>query len=385
MAETVRVQVNKQVWNWALKESQKDEEEILGRFPRINKWINGEEDPTFKQLEKFANYLKIPFGYMFLEHPPENNVMEVEFRTMSNILPEMSKDLKDTIMEMDNKQNWMRDYRKGMGWDKLDIITQFNKNKTDNILDNAYLAKKLLKLEDNWYQAVKGFDEAYNLIRQRLEDAGILVMQNGIVGMNTRRPLNINEFRAFMLYDDIAPLIFINSKDTKAGKIFSLIHEYIHILFEQDDLLLDEDIVDDRENEAYINHITAEILMPKDLILELWDRNENTLDQIYELSNMLKVSRLALAIKLKSMNLIDDKMVEIVRHKSIKDFDSKEKGSSGGDFYRTFNSRISPVFKEAVIVGAEAGEISFTYAFQLLGGIKGKTYDKLKEEVLNYG
>lgn len=34
---------------------------------------------------------------------------------------------------------------------------------------------------------------------------------SGIVGNNTHRPLSIDEFRAFSITDDYAPLIFIKS------------------------------------------------------------------------------------------------------------------------------------------------------------------------------
>lgn len=270
MARPVKVPVKKEIWHWALKESQKDEDEIFYRFPKIDKWIAGEESPTFKQLEKVANYLKVPFGYMFLESPPKYDVMEIEFRSINNKLPEMSKNLKDTIMEMDSRRKWMSDYRKSLGWEKLDVIVQFNEYKSGDILDDAHLAKRLLNLDDFWYDSIKSYDEAYNLIREKLEEVGILVMKNGVVGMNNKRKLDINEFRAFMLYNDVAPLIFVNNNDTRAGKIFSLIHEYVHVLFEQEDLFLNTDVDDTEECERYINNITAEILMPQEHIYKFY-------------------------------------------------------------------------------------------------------------------
>jgi len=52
---------------------------------------------------------------------------------------------------------------------------------------------------------------------------------NGVVRQNTHKKLNIKEFRAFTLIDDYAPLIFINSNDSQNGKLFSLLHEAVHI------------------------------------------------------------------------------------------------------------------------------------------------------------
>ncbi|MGB4473002.1 MAG: hypothetical protein WBJ07_08910, partial [Limnochordia bacterium] len=54
------------------------------------------------------------------------------------------------------------------------------------------------------------------------------------------------------------------------------------------------------------------------------------------------------------------------------------------NYYRTYSSRISPAFKEAVIKNAEAGAIEYTYAFKLLG-VNGKSYDKVKEGVMANG
>ena len=74
----LRIDVEKDVWLWAIKESQKEEEEILNKYPKIEKWIDGIEKPTFKQLEKLANFLKVSFGYFFLEKPPKENVLETD-------------------------------------------------------------------------------------------------------------------------------------------------------------------------------------------------------------------------------------------------------------------------------------------------------------------
>ncbi|NLJ73360.1 MAG: ImmA/IrrE family metallo-endopeptidase, partial [Firmicutes bacterium] len=300
MAEPVRVPVKKEIWHWALRESQKDEAEFYGRFPQAEKWLKQERNPTFKQLESAAKYLQIPFGYMFLDTPPKENVMEIEFRSISNKIPQISKDLQDTILEMDRRRNWMSDYRKDLGWTKLDIIKDFNEQKSGDIAADAKLAKRLLNLPEYWYTRLKDLDQTFGFLKEKLEHIGILVMRNGIVGNNTRRSLDINEFRAFMLYDDVAPLIFINNNDSKAGKIFSLIHEYFHVLFEQEDVVLDP-YVQTTPDEQQINALTAEFLMPQEQIFGLWDRRADVLEQINRLSSYFKVSRLAFAIKLNSL------------------------------------------------------------------------------------
>ena len=58
---------------------------------------------------------------------------------------------------------------------------------------------------------------------------GFFVFTGGKIGANTHRPLDVKEFRAFTLIDTHAPLIFINTTDTANGRLFSLLHETVHV------------------------------------------------------------------------------------------------------------------------------------------------------------
>lgn len=159
-------------------------------------------------------------------------------------------------------------------------------------------------------------------------------MQNGIVGGNTHRKLEIKEFRGFMLYDEFAPLIFINTNDSQAGKIFTLIHEYIHMLFEKDDIFIDKDlkIDNDLDLEYRINKITAEFLMPKSHIRSEWNSNENSLSQIENLSILFNVSKIALAIRLETLGMINRSLINKVKEITNEDLRNKKNQSSGGNY-----------------------------------------------------
>lgn len=378
MSQTVKFRVNKAVLIWAIRESQKSEEEIKAKFPKISEWMEGIAEPTLKQIEALANYLKIPFGYMFLTTPPQNNAVKVEFRTIDNKLPDISKNLRDTLMEMDRSQAWMREYRENLGWNKLDIINQFTENidEENTVEQIADYAKLLLGIDSDWYKACNTYEKAFHLIREKLEAVGVLVMQNGIVGLDTHRKLELDEFRAFLLYDDIAPLIFINGVDGVSGKIFSLVHEYVHMLYQQEDILSERSHAEVKENERKINRITAELLMPTELVIQEWNALDGkpAIERIDAISKLFKVSSHALAIKLADMGVIAGNVVSIIAGR----YKENRKAGSGGDFYKTYRSRMSSSFVKSVVTEAESGNLSYTQAFRLLGGIKGSAYNEIK-------
>lgn len=368
-----RVKIKRDIYLWAIEESQKDFGEIKNRFKKIETWISGENNPTFRQLESLANFLGVPLGYMFLEEPPRTNLIESEFRTIGNKIPETSKDLQDTLYIMARKKDWLSEHRRAKGWGKLlsDDFSNLSK-------ENVHLAKRYINLDEFWYKELRDKDYAFKYLRQKLEDKGIIVMQSGVVGSDNHRRLSVREFRGFLLYDDIAPLIFINSRDSKAGKIFTLVHEYIHFLLQEDDIFIDED-----SDETNINKITAEFLMPTSHIQEQWDSGRPELEQIEELSKLFHVSELALAIKLKGLGKISQHVVSMVKQQTERALKNRGMGKSGGDYYHTNRSRLGDSFLAAVIQGAESGDISYTYAFDLLGG-SAKLYDYFKGEFIGY-
>ena len=381
MGQTMRYEVKRDVLLWAIKESQKSMNDIELKFSKINEWISGDSAPTMKQIESLANFLKIPFGYMFLATPPKTNVMKVEFRSIDNKLPEVSKNLKDTLLQMNRNQSWMSELRQELGWDKLDIIKNFDIKVNDraNIVEVAKLAKKLLGLEEEWYLNYTTNEKAYNYLREKLENAGILVMQNGVVGFDTHRRLELNEFRAFMLYDDYAPLIFVNGTDSTAGKIFSLMHEFVHILYQQDDIISESSQVEIKANERKINQIASEILIPREVIKAKWIELEKKeeLARIDAISKMLKVSSYAVAVKLSDMRIVADNIVAVIASR----FQKIRRSTSGGDFYKNYYAKMSSNFLKSVVSQTESGNLSYTYAFKLLGGIKGNVYNQIRGEI----
>lgn len=376
-----RIEVRPDVLMWAINESQKGIDYLADKFPELSDWINGQKKPTFRQLRVFCDYINIPFGFLFLNKPPQEEQFNVEFRTICNKANDsFSFDLKTVILEMDYRKSWMAEHRQKNGYNKIKWNIKIDTS--DNYDINANKLRELFDLNMNWQVKTHKAYDAFNKVREKIENQGVLVMMSGIVGNNTHRRLSVNEFRAFALKDDFSPLIFINRNDTDTGLLFSIIHEFIHLLAtKEDDLFSGLDLKTKLERD--INEITAEFLLPAEALLNEFGKNE-PLNEIRRISEKYKVSKMVTAIKAFKFNLIDDITKEKIIDEAKEYYniycDSRESTRQGGNFYSTTASRMSKDFYNTVIHQTEGGRITYTHAYRLLD-LKGKTFDKFKDFV----
>jgi Zn-dependent peptidase ImmA (M78 family) len=346
---------------------------------KFNKWSSGEKEPTFRQLEKFSKATNIPLGYFFLDELPVEKNDLIEFRTVDSVeLTRPSRELIDTINEMENIQEWMKDYLLDNENEPLKFVASVNdKHEIADVVANI---RDILSLEVDWYMKSNNTKNAFKYIRTKLEEAGILVMMNGIVGANTYRSLDINEFRAFTMVDDYAPLIFINSKDASNARLFSLFHEVAHIWYGTNSLYNDRYGIESRKNiEIKCNAIAAELILPNDNFLRSWDRlsEESLNDKLSQINREFKSGMTVAARRALDNNKISkaqyykqvDIAMEIVKAKA-------NKKQSGGDYYKVNLSRIDHRLLFAMNSSVYEGKSAFTDVYRLTNTNR-RTFDQM--------
>lgn len=366
------VKIAPEIMDWVLGhiEVEKMKESMV---KDIELWMAGNKIPTFNQIEKLSRATNIPLGYFFLKTPPTEELSLLEFRTVESYeLEKPSRNLIDTIHDMENVQDWMKNYSLSLDKPALEFIgSHKNSQNPKNIVEDI---RGKLELEVDWYKNSKDADSSFKKIRSSAEAIGIIVMMSGIVGNNTHRKLEVNEFRAFTLIDDYAPLIFINSNDSFNGKLFSMIHEIAHVWLGTNDFYNDRSCMGTgvSETETICNEIAGEILVPQRIFVQKWESQSKISDLEQKISSVAYyfkcgttvIARRALLkgfINLPQYNLIATKAVEYYNLRQ----ENKKNGPSGGDYYNTMATRIDHRFLMAIANSAQEGKTLYTDAFRL--------------------
>lgn len=199
---------------------------------------------------------------------------------------------------------------------------------------------------------------------------------NGIVGNNTRRKLDLEEFRGFVLVDEHAPLIFVNNNDYKAPKMFTLAHELAHLFVGESGVSNPEEYPEPQNvTERFCNEIAAEFLVPAAHLTSIWNQYSNDNDAFDQLARRFKVSNLVIARRALDLRMITQSA--FFRFYEVTQRDTShvpQPSNSGGDFWRTQNARIGRRFGSEVVQALREGRLLYRQAYELTG-LRGKTFD----------
>lgn len=336
------------------------------KLEKLEEWERGETHPSYLEAKTIAKKLKIPFGYLYLSSPPSEKLPLPDLRTVLNNNATISIDFRDTLYDALKKQQWYKEHLLEENKQKLSFVGQYTlqdppKQVAQEIADYLKVSNSLRNQAANWEEFLKKLIE-------HIEDAGILVLRNGIVGNNTKRILNVEEFRGFAISDAIAPLIFINNRDTKAAQIFTLAHELAHLWINQSGVSnFDMSRLNpDMEVEFYCNQVAAEFLVPEVEFKHYWKKQEIE-NNLRELPRRFKVSSLVIlrrAFDLNQVGIDEYRQLYNKQLDAIKNIQSTNQG--GGNFYYNVINRNSRKLISAVIECTYENRILFRDAAALL-------------------
>lgn len=383
---SVRVEVRPRVLEWARARSGIDDEVWEHRFPRYEAWLGGQAAPTLKQLEDFARKTHTPVGFFFLEEPPVETVPIPDFRTISDrpvaaAGEVVSADLLDVIYACERRQEWYRDNQLLEGEPPLPFVGVAST--TDSVDDVAGQMRQVFDWTAQSRAACRTSDAALTWLRERAEAAGVLVMISGIVGSNTHRTLDPQEFRGFALVDRYAAVVFVNGADSKAAQVFTLVHELAHLWLGETALSdLDPQSIRSNAVERWCNQVAAEFLVPMAEFRQRFDQRADLRAQLRPLAEHFRVSSQVILGRIREAGALtwDEYLTELdVERQRVAAF-LADRGA-GGNYYNAKPVQVSGRFARALIASAKEGRTPYTTAFRLLDAKKESTFDALAERV----
>ena len=221
------VNVNANILNWTIARAAYELQTFTDKFPKVQLWIEGKKKPTVKQLEEFSKKVHLPFGYLFLPEPPKEHLPIPFFRTSSNQAEKVSINVYDTILLIQQRQDWLSYYLKDNHFEQLTFVGKF-RNIT-NVKTIVADIRNTLNLPENWASQFRTWQVAQDHLVLHIEDKGIITVFNGVVENNGFRKIPVDDCRGFVLVNEMAPFMFINNADWKSAQLFTIVHELAHI------------------------------------------------------------------------------------------------------------------------------------------------------------
>lgn len=340
----------------------------------IEAWELGDKKPTIAQARKASEIYRRPLAVFYLPKPPLEFDTLRDFRRLPNEDNRMfSRELLEVVRTAFEHQHWVREFMEEEGVSALPFIG------SATLKDNPKeIAEQILKTfeiaPDEQCKAQSRF-YALKLWIVKVESKGVFIFRKGTI--------DLQACRGFVLSDNIAPFIYLNSDDADAAMMFTLVHELAHLwlnlsgvsnLGSMGTFITHED----SEVEMFCNQVASEALIYAERFkreIEKLNSSLTTEEKIERLSRIFKVSEEAIARKLLRYNYISRSRYNELREyyqnrwielKQIEEQKAKER-EGGPSYYVTKVSHNGLLYTQTVISAYLGGRISGRDASSLLG------------------
>ena len=351
--------------------------DVTGYSPdRIEAWEEGRDKISIPQLKTLAKAYKTSITTFFLPSPPPLSRKHlVDRRVIPNSQLLFSPQLSYLIESLTDKQEWLSQDLKERECKRINISTFTSHSSLETIVSDI---KAKLQVDILEQIQTKSPREALNLWIDRVEKFGINVSSrsNGI-------PLD--EFRAFVLYDEYVPFICLNSKDSAAGRLFSLCHEIAHLWLKESVLSNINTYESDNKTEILCNEIASRLLIDHVILSKLWKERNLNIDlaaQIQKIASKFSVSEESIARSLYKQNYLSQDDYQTLRalYTARWRLLERKKRSGGPKYGLKMVLENGRYFAQEVLYQYDKGRLLGAEASRLLG-VKINNFHSLKENL----
>jgi Zn-dependent peptidase ImmA (M78 family)/DNA-binding XRE family transcriptional regulator len=278
----------------------------------LESWERGHDRPTIPQLRKLGEVYKRPIAVFFLPSPPTDFDPQREFRRLPGITPQNeSPQLRLALRMALFRREAARNLYARLG----EAIPSFKAAANPGEDPDAVGMRIRDLLGISWQQQLAWPSPyaALNGWRAAIENLGILVFQTG--------DIELNEMRGTSIPHGPLPVILLNNTDAPHGRIFSLLHEFAHILLtnggHRSSVMEGKHLPEDQILERASNRIAAAALMPKSEFLAEAQKHPDALvgseSALKKLAQRIKASPEAILRRLVSLHKVPTKLYRRMR------------------------------------------------------------------------
>lgn len=346
-------------------------------------WERGELLPTVNQAKKFARRAKIPYAWLFLAIPPEKYKLpkNTDYRTFANqALLGYSMELQYLVADVAMRRDAMIELYAEMEI-PLPRFEQYMDASTSDDATAAHTIRSLLGITLERQRKFRNSNEAFNFYMEALSAIGILVFQAGKLEKSVMRGMSI--------YDPVFPIIVVNRKDEFNARIFTLMHEFVHILTRTPGICDTFSIERQSRFEIEIkcNRIAATALVPQDaLITDLnwsqiqqygWDD-----DAVQRIARRFSVSREVIIGRFLTLNKIsfDFYNDKLAQYSDEYEQYKRQQGKKDGFIPPSTDicSQVGKLYARTIMSAYNQELITPRDASQFLSGLRLQHFDKVE-------
>lgn len=340
MPNQTLVPINGSVLRWAIQESGISEKSIAENLQVavgvLRQWESGSAFPSKTQFAKLLALLKRPSALFFLPEPPDIEPTYAHFRRApkaqeSRVAPDEAR--------------WIRSATRLQGAVSL-LLKEMNQEppKLPRLSPSPSAetaANEQRSVSGVTVQTQLGWPSpswAFREWRQALEQQGVFVLH---------LRLGRASCRGFSVWDDMAPIIAINTAYNFPARIYTIFHEYAHLLTRTNAVCTSfsgpTDASDD-EAERWCEKFAASFLLPRSEFLAHVDelrRGARVADfaTVVRLANRFKVSLRAVALRLVDLDRANLELYREVDSRA-KVSEQEKHGGGGGKGQKRYERRL---------------------------------------------
>lgn len=337
---------------------------------RLHAWESGDEQPTIRQLRNLARVYKQTFAAFFLSEAPTVPKLPLkDYRRLPGaVTHELSHEI---IMDVRNTMDQRLTTLELLSLNELSVQPfEFKGDVTEGAHVIARRIRRDLGVSISDQLTLREPRLGFNFWRQRLEHAGVLVFQSSSI--------DVGDMRGYSIFEDVLPVIVVNRKDAESARIFTLIHELVHLYLRASglcDLEARTDIPPEEQRlEQFCNEVAANALVPIEHFTShsiVADNDSNTWsdDQISALARDYCVSREMIARRLVEVGRATQVFYRDKREQYLDEYEAVKAKKKGG-FVPPATDVISKggrVLPDLIIRSLKSRRINSSQASELLG------------------